>query len=101
MALFKKYKVRWLTDGIYAALMDFLADFGVRHVLLRSNTEDGERIITNFMQLAELVHHMESRKSLSTVEIIAWLQRSIDGMATEGDEYIQRVENDEEAVKLV
>lgn len=101
MALFKKYKVRWLTDGIYSALMDFLADFGVRHVLLRSNSEDGERIITNFMQLAELVHHIESRKSLSTVEIIAWLRRSIDGMATEGDEYIQRVENDEEAVKIV
>ncbi len=101
MTLFKKYKVRWLTDGIFSALMDFLADFGVRHVLLRSNSEDGERIITNFMQLAELIHHIESRKSLSTIEIIAWLRRSIDDIATEGDEYIQRVENDEEAVKIV
>lgn len=101
MTRFRKYKDRWLTEGVYSALMDFMTDFGVRHVLLRSNPEDGERIITNFMQLAELVHNIESRKSLSTVEIIAWLRRSIDGMTTEGDEYIQRVENDEEAVKIV
>jgi exodeoxyribonuclease V beta subunit len=101
MNLFRKYKIRWLADGIYAALMDFMTDFGVREVLLRSNTENGERIITNFMQLAELVHQIESRKSLSTIEIIAWLKRHIDGMATEGDEYTQRVENDEEAVKIV
>ena len=101
MTFFSKYKTRWVADGIYTALTDFMKDFGVHHVLLRSHTEDGERIITNFMQLAELLHQVESRKSLTTVEIIAWLCRHIDGMATEGDEYIQRVESDEEAVKIV
>jgi exodeoxyribonuclease V beta subunit len=98
---FSKYRVRWQEDGIYTALMDFIADFGIRHVLLQTNTENGERLITNFMQLAELIHQAESRKSLSMIEVISWLRRGIDGMFTEGDEYVQRVENDEEAVKIV
>lgn len=101
LTLFGKYRTRWHVDGVYTALMDFVADLGVRHVLLRSHAEEGERIITNFMQLAEIVHQMESRKSLTTVELISWLRRSIDGMATEGDEYVQRIENDEQAVKIV
>jgi exodeoxyribonuclease V beta subunit len=101
LALFSKYRSRWHNDGIYTALMDFVTDFGVRHVLLQSHTENGERIITNFFQLAELVHQVESRKSLSMAEVISWLRRSIDDMSTEGDEYTQRVESDEEAVKIV
>jgi exodeoxyribonuclease V beta subunit len=101
LTLFSKYRSRWHDDGIYTALMDFVADFGVRHVLLQSRTENGERIITNFFQLAELVHQIESRKSLSMAEVISWLKRNIDGLSTEGDEYTQRVESDEEAVKIV
>ncbi len=101
LTLFSKYRSRWHDDGIYTALMDFVADFGVRHVLLQSHTENGERIITNFFQLAELVHQVESRKSLSMLEVISWLKRSLDGLSTEGDEYTQRVESDEEAVKIV
>ena len=101
LTFFSKYRTRGHADGIYTALMDFMTDFGVRYVLLRAHTEDGERIITNYMQLAELVHQTESRKSLSMLEVISWLRRSIDGMPTEGDEYIQRVESDDEAVKIV
>ena len=101
LALFSKYHSRWQEDGVYTALMDFISDFNVRNVLLRSHTENGERIITNLFQLTELVHQVQSRKNLSMIELVSWLQRGINGMATEGDEYTQRVESDEEAVKIV
>jgi exodeoxyribonuclease V beta subunit len=101
LGLFTKYKNRWQQDGIYTALMDFIADFGVRTVLLQSPAGNGERIITNLFQLTELVHQLESRRNLSMAELISWLKRGIDGMLTEGDEYAQRVESDEEAVKIV
>lgn len=101
LSRFTRYKSRWQQDGIYTALMDFVADFGVRRVLLQSHSENGERVITNLFQLAELVHQVESRKNLSMPELISWLRRGIDGMATDGDEYMQRVESDEEAVKIV
>ncbi len=98
---FSRYKNRWQEDGIYTALMDFVADFGVGHLLLQGHSENGERIITNLFQLAELVHQAESRKKLSMIELISWLRRGIDGLQTEGDEYMQRVESDEDAVKIM
>lgn len=101
LSLFGKYNSRWQKDGIYTALVDFIADFEVRNVLLQRNTENGERIIANLFQLTELVHQVQSRKNLSMTELISWLKRGIDGMETEGDQYEQRVESDDEAVKIV
>lgn len=101
LQLFTNYKNRWQKDGIYTALMDFVADFGIRNVLSQAHTENGERIISNFFQLIELVHQVQSRKNFSMAELISWVKRGIDGMATEGDEYEQRVESDEESVKIV
>ncbi|GGH59607.1 exodeoxyribonuclease V beta subunit [Filimonas zeae] len=101
LGLFGKYKTRWQEDGIYTALIDFTADFEVRRVLLQTHAEEGERIISNLFQLIELVHQVQSRKNLSAPELLSWLQKGIEGMETEGDEYEQRVESDEEAVKIV
>ena len=101
LELFNSYKIRWQRDGIYTALMNFVTDFGVRMVLLQGHTESGERIMTNLFQLAEILHQVQSRKNLSMVELISWLKRGLDGMVNEGDEYLQRVESDEEAVKIV
>ena len=101
LRLFNKYKIRWQQDGIYSALLDFIDDFGVRKVLLNGSNESGERIITNMLQVIELLHQVQSRKNLSMPELISWLKRGIDGMIIEGDEYSQRIESDEDAVKIV
>ncbi|MBW8683816.1 exodeoxyribonuclease V subunit beta [Chitinophaga rhizophila] len=101
LALFGNYKNRWQQDGIYTAMMDFVTDFNVRNVLLHAHTESGERVISNLFQLTELVHQIQNRKNLSMSELVSWLKRGIDGMATEGDEYEQRMESDEEAVNIV
>lgn len=98
---FGLYKSTWEKDGIYNALMDFIADFNVQQNLLKGQVENGERIITNLYQLVELFHKVQSSKMLNAQELLSWLKRGIDGMATEGDEYLQRVESDEEAVKIV
>lgn len=101
LSFFGNYKNRWQQDGIYTAMMDFITDFNVRNILLHAHTESGERVISNLFQLTELVHQIQSRKNLSMTELVSWLKRGIDGMATEGDEYEQRVESDEEAVNIV
>lgn len=101
LELFTRYKNRWQQDGVYTALMDFVADFNVKQVLLSMASGNGERTITNLFQLMELVHQAESRKNLSIPELLSWLKRGIDGMSAEGDEYTQRMESDEEAVKIV
>jgi len=99
--LFKKYKARWEQDGIYTALKDFVADFNMQQILLEHNLENGERTVTNLYHLMELMHKVQTIKLLSPLELISWLKRAVEGMEIEGDEYEQRVENDEEAVKIV
>lgn len=101
LSRFGNYKDRWQQDGIYTAMMDFVSHFNVRNVLLHAHTESGERVLSNLFQLIELVHQIQSRKNLSMPELVSWLKRGIDGMATEGDEYEQRMESDEEAVNIV
>ncbi|MBC9931480.1 exodeoxyribonuclease V subunit beta [Chitinophaga qingshengii] len=98
---FGEYQRQWQNNGAYTALMQFIAEFDVRNVLLGNHSKNGERIITNLYQLAELVHQVQNRKNLSMRDLIAWLKRGIDGMLVEGDEYVQRVESDEEAVNIV
>jgi len=99
--LFRKYKATWEKDGIYTALHKFTSDYGVKDGLLSSTSGDGERVITNLYQIIELLHKTQTTKKLSVSELISWLSRCISGMETEGDEYEQRVENDNEAVKIV
>lgn len=99
--LFKKYKTNWDTDGVYNAMMNFITDFGVQQILLDGNVKNGERIITNLYQLVELLHKIQTNKQLSSLELIDWLKRAIESNDAQGDEYEQRIENDEECVKIV
>lgn len=101
LELFGKYKADWDENGIYTALMDFVSDFSVQKILLDRHTENGERTIANLFQLIELLHKVQTSKRLLPLELISWLKRGIEGMETAGDEYEQRIESDEEAVKIV
>lgn len=97
--LFRSYRTTWEQYGVYKALMDLAAYFNVRARLLQ--TPNGERILTNLVHLTELLHRVQTRNRLSPLELIAWLKRGVEGMEVEGDEYEQRIESDEEAVKIV
>jgi len=96
---FTRYRESWLSHGCYTAVLLFLNDFGVQERLLHA--ENGERILTNLLQLTELLHTTQIRKSLSITETIAWLKRGIEGAENDGDAFEQRMESDEEAVRIV
>jgi exodeoxyribonuclease V beta subunit len=98
---FREYKNIWEKDGVYSFLMKFVSDYQVRALLLNHHTENGERTIANLFQVIEVLHKVQSEKQFSSLELVSWLKRGIDGMQTEGDEFEQRVESDEEAVKIV
>ncbi|MDB5247664.1 MAG: Exodeoxyribonuclease [Segetibacter sp.] len=98
---FREYKNIWDKDGVYSVLMKFVSDYQVRALLLNHHTENGERTIANLFQVIEVLHKVQSEKQFSALELVSWLKRGIDGMQTEGDEFEQRVESDEEAVKIV
>jgi exodeoxyribonuclease V beta subunit len=99
--MFRGYRKTWEESGVYTAMMNIVADFNIRNHLLSGNSEPGERSITNIFQLIELMHKVQVRQNFSTLELISWLKRGIDGMRLVGEEFEQRVESDEEAIKIV
>lgn len=98
---FREYKNIWDKDGVYSFLMKFVSDYQVRALLLNHHIENGERTIANLFQIIEVLHKVQSEKQFSAAELVSWLKRGADGMQTEGDEFEQRIESDEEAVKIV
>ncbi|MEJ7588299.1 MAG: UvrD-helicase domain-containing protein, partial [Ferruginibacter sp.] len=98
---FKNYQYLWEQEGVYVMLTKFISDYKVKQVLLDDEMENGERVITNILQLMELLHKMQTQKQFSPLELANWLKRGIEGMEVAGDEFEQRVESDEEAVKIV
>jgi len=100
-ALFIAYGLLWEEQGIYVALTRFWAEHGVRARLMNDRENGGERVMTNLVQLTELLHKVQTSKQLVNIELINWLRRAVEGMPVEGDEYEQRVESDEQAVKIV
>ena len=101
LSRFKNYQHLWENEGVYVMLTKFITDYKVKQILLEGATLNGERIITNTLQLIELLHKIQTQKEFSSLELTNWLKRGIEGMEVEGDEFEQRVESDEEAVKIV
>jgi exodeoxyribonuclease V beta subunit len=96
--LFRKYKTLWDTEGIFATIKTFTADFdSVKKLML----QNAEQTLTNIQQLTELLHKTQTSKKLSNLDLINWLKRGTQGQKNEGDEYQQRIESDNEAVKII
>lgn len=98
---FKAYGLLWEKQGIYVTLSRFYADYRVKARLMNDREHHGERVMTNLVQLTELLHKVQTNKQLVNIELINWLNKAVSGMEVEGDEYEQRVENDEEAIKII
>jgi len=98
---FKNYQQAWAAEGVYVMLMKFITDYKVRTQMLQSEAINGERRLSNLLQLQELLHKMQVSKQYAATELINWLQKAIEGQVEEGDEFEQRLESDEDAVKIV
>jgi len=97
--IFQELSTIWTKDGVYPMLIRFASVFGIENKWTQQT--DGERKLTNFFHVTELLNQMEKKKNYSPDELIAWLQRSIDGLEHTGDEYELRMESDENAVKII
>ncbi|MFZ4058071.1 MAG: UvrD-helicase domain-containing protein [Ferruginibacter sp.] len=98
---FKNYQDAWLKEGVYVMLMKFMTDYNVKSNFLEDTVINGERILSNFLQLIELLHKTQVNKKYAPIELVHWMQKAIQGNAVEGDEFVQRIESDEDAVKII
>lgn len=98
---FKTYQETWKKEGVYVMLRQFLSDHNLSEKFYDTSIENPERLVANAIQLVEVIHKISERKNYDQLEQIQWLKKGIDGELREGDEYEQRLERDEEAVKIV
>lgn len=98
---FQSYKNIWQRNGIYPALQRFLKDFRLRERLIGNHEIQGERILSNIIQLIELLNQSVHWGALNQEELLSWFRRGVNGMDVQGDEFVTRMENDEDAVKIV
>lgn len=98
---FRKYREAWDTDGVFVMLRRFLADHGLEGLFTNNLLPNPERTVSNILQLTEIVHKVAERRKYDARELLQWFKKGIDGEIRDGDEYQQRIESDEAAVRIV
>ena len=99
--VFRGYREKWNKSGVYPMVKDYMSDFGIMRNLLENGNANGLRILTDLTQILELLQEAEYRQELKPLGLYDYLGKQIAGELEEGDEYQQRMESDEAAVKIV
>jgi len=88
----------WQTQGVLAMLRQSLHQLGLAVRWLQYL--DGERKLTNFLHLAELLQNASSKLD-GEQALIRWLQTEITEGGAQGDEQVVRLESDADLVKVI
>ena len=88
----------WQTQGVLAMLRQSLHQLGLAARWLQDL--DGERKLTNFLHLAELLQSASSKLD-GEQALIRWLQTEISEGGAQGDEQVVRLESDADLVKVI
>ncbi|MBI9086779.1 MAG: exodeoxyribonuclease V subunit beta [Desulfobacterales bacterium] len=95
---FREYRRIWQCQGVLPMLRRLLGEFNVAARLL--SMAGGERTLTNFLHLAELLQAAASRLD-GEQALIRWLAEQIAQPGSGDDEQILRLESDAQRVRVV
>jgi len=93
---FRAVKKTWNEHGIYNMLFQFFDTYGVREHCLKLGLE-GQRTLTNFYHIAEILHKNAQKNKYTPGELLVWSQRV---QKDREEEYEQRIESQDDAVKI-
>ena len=100
---FGEYTRIWAQSGFGLAFESWRRSESVTERLLRF--QDGERRLTNWLHLAELLQRVEHDLGVSRIGLVAWLERAIAASEARGEmgseASLLRLERDDQAVSLV
>ncbi|HZJ35772.1 MAG TPA: UvrD-helicase domain-containing protein [Gillisia sp.] len=99
--VFRGYRELWNKSGIYPMMKQFMSDFEVLSRLMKNENGNELRILSNLNQILELLQKAETRQDLKPTALYEYLNKQIGGEMNQDDEYQQRMESDEDAVKIV
>jgi exodeoxyribonuclease V beta subunit len=95
---FLLFRNKWEESCFIAFFRSVLFDQEVRQRLIQY--PGGERILTNFLHLAELLHRAETVERLTPNALCGWLREQLSHIARANDEHQLRLESDDDAVLL-
>ncbi len=97
---FQKHHQTWRERGFIQMLRQLSAEHGVRRRLL--GYPDGERRLTNFLHLAEILHTACVEHRLGINGLLKWLGQQMEGEDfADREEHELRLESDEKAVRII
>jgi len=94
--IFRNLKKQWRENGVYNMFFAFLNTYGVWEHCLKMGIK-GQRSLSNFLQIAEILHKHVLKSKCTPDELYIWLQRERD---SKSEEYEQRIESEDDAVKI-
>jgi exodeoxyribonuclease V beta subunit len=95
---FRDYRQRWQRQGVLPMLRQLLQDFELPQRLM--GRDDGERILTNLLHLAELLQQAAAELD-GELALIRHLSELLTGEGQAADEQVLRLESDEALVRVV
>jgi exodeoxyribonuclease V beta subunit len=95
---FLLFRNKWEESCFIAFFRSVLFDQEVRQRLIQY--PGGERILTNLLHLAELLHRAETAERLTPNALCGWLREQLGDTARASDEHQLRLESDDDAVLL-
>ncbi len=96
---FAAWRETWLEDGFIQMFRRALLEEEIRVRLL--SRPDGERRLTNLLQLSEILQQSSVENRLGPTGLLKWLSEQIMGHGRPNDEDELRLERDEDAVRIV
>ncbi len=88
----------WIKNGFMSMFLEFTDMYDVRQRAL--SAAGGERMMTNILHLAELIHQHEHMEKPGTEGLLKWFGTMIDERSDEGESQL-RLETDDRAVKII
>ena len=92
-------KKTWDDKGFMTMYQQFFRQTEIRPRLLAA--EQGERSLTNFLQLGELLHQATIKHALNQDSLLEWFSEQCSGDLEECDENLMRLESDADRVKIM
>lgn len=96
---FSDWRQQWINGCFTAMFRHLLVSQQVRARLV--HLPAGERRLTNFLHLAELLHDAETTGSLTPDAVCSWLREQRDTDRVSEDRFQLRLESDDDAVQIV
>lgn len=96
---FRQYHDIWEVQGFMVMFRLLVTQERVRERILAF--PDGERRLTNYLQLAEILHQEEAERRPGLAGLVKWLLRMHDPETARSEEHELHLESDEEAVRIV